>query len=105
MDVKEAAKRLELSPTTVYGLCASGALGHHRKTPSRQSPIVITEAHVAAYLADREREASEAVAREQARAAAPPKRLPTGPAAGTDGVSRLAPGYRPTAFRGPNREG
>jgi excisionase family DNA binding protein len=30
MTVAEAAKRLEVSPGTVYGLCASGQLAHER---------------------------------------------------------------------------
>jgi excisionase family DNA binding protein len=51
MTVKEAAERLEISPSLVYTLCAEGRLQHLRiGTEGRRGKIVIMEKHLRAFL-------------------------------------------------------
>jgi excisionase family DNA binding protein len=50
MTVREAAARLEVTPATVYALCAAGRLGHLRVGVGKGA-IRITEADLAAYIA------------------------------------------------------
>jgi excisionase family DNA binding protein len=52
MTVQEAAKILELSPSTVYDLCARKQLGHVKVGAGRRV-IRISPADVSAYLAGR----------------------------------------------------
>jgi excisionase family DNA binding protein len=48
VDVRQAAEQLEVSPSLVYALCASGKLGHYRVGLGRGA-IRITEDDVRAY--------------------------------------------------------
>lgn len=50
MTVKQAASRLEASPSTVYALVAAGRLGHFRVGLGRGA-IRITEDHISAFVA------------------------------------------------------
>jgi excisionase family DNA binding protein len=50
MTVREVAARLEVTPATVYALCAAGKLGHLRVGVGKGA-IRITEADLAAYVA------------------------------------------------------
>jgi excisionase family DNA binding protein len=50
LTVKEAAKRLGVSASLVYALCAAGEIAHSRHgRPGRRGKVVISEEAVVAY--------------------------------------------------------
>ncbi len=52
MNVREAARRLEISPSLCYQLCQEGRLGHIRiGARGRRGKIVIAEGDIAAFVA------------------------------------------------------
>ncbi len=55
MSVKEAAKRLGVSPSLIYALCAAGAIRHERHGLGR-GRVVIQDEALEAYRRTRERE-------------------------------------------------
>ena len=66
MKVRGAAARLEVSPSTIYSLIATGRLGHYRVGLGRGA-IRISEEHITAYLVAAERTAATLLAPSPAR--------------------------------------
>jgi excisionase family DNA binding protein len=59
--VREAARRIGVSPNLVYGWCAAGLLRHYRfGAPGRRGKILIAEDDWAAFIAARKVDATEA---------------------------------------------
>jgi excisionase family DNA binding protein len=52
MTVREAAKRIDVSPSLIYALCRDGVIPHTRHgRPGKRGCIRITEEALAAYIA------------------------------------------------------
>jgi len=75
MTVQEAAKILELSPSTVYDLCARKQLGHAKVGAGRRV-IRISAADVSAYLAGRRVEPADGTTDPQPKPRKPRRVIP-----------------------------
>ncbi len=67
--VAEAARELGLKPSSVYALIGARELGHHRIGRGKRGGIMISCEQIRDYLA------AHAVAPQQTRPAAPPRRV------------------------------
>ncbi len=84
MNIREAAVRLEVKPSTVYQLCSAGRLPHVRIGVGRGT-IRISESDVEAYL-----RSARVEAREAGRVSPRRARLPAVPPSGGPGKLRFA---------------